>query len=273
MYAHYQSLGEAVSSLSSLLDFTGPSRLVTTACSSSTQASALGMMWINEGKVKRCLVGGAEVLCRLTVEGFRCLQLLSQSPCAPFDQNRKGINLSEAAAFFCLESSSASRAKAYISGYGMSSDAYHLTAPHPEGQGCFVAMQSALEVAGLKPSDISAIHAHGTGSTANDVAESIATQRLFGAELEKMPWIFSTKGIHGHSLGASGALESILSVKVLASGSVLPTAGLVQADPALKLKHPRGVEPLTTRHLLKNSLGFGGANASLVLSAIAERPQ
>ncbi len=264
VFANYQSLAEAFKALRGLLKFSGPSLLVATACSSSTQAMGLGASWIREGKVKRCLVGGAEVLSRLTVEGFRCLQLLSPVPSTPFDQNRKGINLSEGSAFFCLEPKRSSRAVAYLSGFGMSSDAYHLTAPHPEGQGCFESMKGALESAGISPSEVTAIHAHGTGSTANDLTEGLAVQRLFGTE--NAPWVFSTKGVHGHALGASGALESVLSVSALQKGLVLCTAGLTQADSRLSLRHATQTFSTPVTHVLKNSLGFGGANASLLLS-------
>lgn len=256
------SLGAALEHLSSLLDFRGPTMLVASACSAATQAIALGAAWVRSGKVRRCIVGGTEVLSQLTVEGFRSLQLLSPSIATPFDAQRSGINLSEAAAFLCLEQKS-SRALAYVSGFGFSTDAYHLTAPHPEGEGCMRAMQAALESAKLTPKDITWVHAHGTGSKANDIAEGAAISNLFGSH---GPWVSSTKHIHGHPLGASGALETVLCVECLGHNIVLKTAGLTHPDPNIRIHHPRDHQKQPIAHILKNTLGFGGNNASLVLS-------
>jgi 3-oxoacyl-(acyl-carrier-protein) synthase len=260
-----QSLGSLINELSNLLNFRGRSFIVTSACAASTQAIALAALWLAQGKVKRCLVGGSEVLCNLTVEGFRCMQLLTPELASPFDANRKGINLSEGSAFLCLEPTQKAVAAplAYVSGYGLSTDGYHMTAPHPEGRGIFEAMQNALQVAALSPKDISWVHAHGTGSRHNDQAEGLAIQRLFG---ETKPWVSSTKRIHGHSLGASGALETALCVQALQKKIILRTSGLKDPDPSISLQHPASHLPFDLRHILKTTLGFGGSNAALVLS-------
>jgi 3-oxoacyl-(acyl-carrier-protein) synthase len=263
-----QSLGAIVETITDQLGFRGKSMLVTSACSASTQALALGALWIQQGKVKRCIVGGVEVLSRLTVEGFRSLQLLSAKPCKPFDQNREGINLSEGAAFFCLESPSKKRAEktlASISGFGFSTDAYHMTAPHPEGRGSYEAMQSALQTAGLQPSEITWVHAHGTGSKANDQAEGAAIRQLFGSP-EIAPWVSSTKHVHGHALGASGAIETALCLQAMKNGVVLKTAGLTDPDAAIALSLPSTNISTPIKHIVKNTLGFGGNNASLLIS-------
>ena len=148
----------------------------------------------------------------------------------------------------------------------MSSDSYHMTAPHPQGLGSLRAMQGALEMANLNPSDISWVHAHGTGSKHNDAAESKAIEQLVG---ENMPWVSSTKWVHGHALGASGAIEAILCIQALNEATILRSGGLINPDAEIKLKHPphhiqAGKGEL--EHILKNTLGFGGVNASLVIS-------
>lgn len=266
----HQPLGAVTETLSRHLStasgFRGRSLVTSSACSASTQAIALGALWIQMGWVERCLVGGTEVLARLTVEGFKSLQLLSPEPSRPFDVNRKGINLSEGAGFLCLEAAPrSSKRLARVSGFGLSSDAYHLTAPHPEGKGILKAMSGALDRAGLQPGDIDWVHAHGTGSQANDVSEGSAIEQLFGVG-DSSPWVSSTKGCHGHALGAAGALESVLSVMALRSGTILPTAGLREPDPAIRVRHPRAPLQADLRHVLKTTLGFGGNNAALVFS-------
>lgn len=259
----HQSLGSIVEALSDSLDFRGKSMLVTSACSASTQAIGLAAHWIRQGRVKRCLVGGTEVLSKLTIEGFRSLQLLSPQGSRPFDQNRQGINLSEGAAFFCLEPES-ERSLADVSGVGFSTDAYHMAAPHPEGRGSYEAMRLAIASSGLSPSDISWVHAHGTGSKANDQAEGTAIAQLFGSE---GPWVSSTKAIHGHALGASGAIETALCIQALRKQTVLRTTGLSTPDPQIRVRHPQENVAGPLRHIVKNTLGFGGNNAALVLSA------
>lgn len=258
-----QPLGSVTEALSRVLNFGGKSLVVASACSAATQAIGLASLWVAQGRVRRCLVGATEVLSRLTVEGFRSLKLLSQAPCRPFDENRQGINLSEGAAFFCIEAESP-RSLARVSGAGFSTDAYHMAAPHPEGRGSFQAMEAALHGAGLSSADIDWVHAHGTGSRANDVSEGAAIAQLFGPT---RPYVSSTKAIHGHALGASGAIETALCVQALRKQRILKTAGLERPDPAIAISHPIENVSIELRHILKNTLGFGGNNAALVLSA------
>ena len=257
-----QTLGSIVGAISKKLNYSGKTLLLTSACSAATQAIALGSLWIEKGYVNRCLVGGVETLSHLTTEGFRALQLLASNPAAPFDQNRNGINLGEGAGFLCLEKQP-KVTLAYVSGFGLSTDAYHMTAPHPEGRGSLEAMSSALRTAHLMAKDIGWIHAHGTGSQANDLAEGQAISQLFGTE---PPWTTSTKGVHGHTLGASGAIESILCVKALEEQRILKTLGLKTPDPLIQLRHPTSSLKMNLKHVLKNTLGFGGNNAALVFS-------
>jgi 3-oxoacyl-(acyl-carrier-protein) synthase len=257
-----QPLGELLNSVRDFFRFRGPATLLTSACSASTQALALGAMWLRQGRVKRCLVLGCEVLCDLTLLGFRSLQLLSDQTCRPFDLQRQGINLSEGAAALCLESG-ARGPLAEISGFGFSTDGYHMTGPHPEGEGSFRAMSAAVNSAGLAPAEIHWVHAHGTGSQLNDLAEGLAISRLFGGE---RPWVSSTKWLHGHALAASGALETALVVNAMREGRILRTRGLTSPDPKIPVRHPETDLALKVKHVLKNTSGFGGANAALVLS-------
>jgi 3-oxoacyl-[acyl-carrier-protein] synthase-1 len=260
----HQPLGVLLDEVALTLGHTGPSLLVTSACAASTQAIGLASLWISQKKVDRCLVIGAEVLCTLTTEGFKSLQLLSAVPAKPFDINRSGINLSEGAAALCLEGESArANWRAVIRGFGMSSDGHHMTGPHPEGRGVVQAVQTALQTAALLPSDISWVHAHGTGSPQNDSAEGAALAQVFG---ETMPWVSSTKWLHGHSLGASGILETVLCIEALDHQTVLRTAGLETADTKIQIKHPTKNFKTPLRHILKTTLGFGGVNAALVIS-------
>ncbi|HMN68957.1 MAG TPA: beta-ketoacyl synthase N-terminal-like domain-containing protein, partial [Bdellovibrionales bacterium] len=162
----HQPIGELTKFLARELGHRGPSTLLTSACSASTQALALGALWIRQGRARRCLVVGVEVLCDLTREGFRSLQLLSDERAKPFDRHRGGINLSEGAAALCLDTDGA-RALAGLAGSGLSTDAFHMTGPQPGGQGSERAMRQALRQAGIGARDVEWVHAHGTGSMAN----------------------------------------------------------------------------------------------------------
>ncbi len=268
-----QPLGSALDALKEELSFTGRTLLVSSACSAATQALALGAVWIRQGRAKRVLVVGAEVLCNLTLAGFNSLQLLAPEGARPFDLDRSGINLSEGAGAVCLEGASVAggTAIAMLAGYGLSTDGYHMTSPHPEGRGSYQAMRRALQTAGVTPADITWVHAHGTGSKANDSAEGAAVAHLF-SEVRVAPYISSTKRIHGHALGASGAIEAVLCVQAIQKGIVLPTEGLTNPDPEIRVRHTPGVTRVPVRHILKNTLGFGGTNASVVFSSVFSSP-
>lgn len=264
-----QAPGKSLSELSRLLNFKGKSLMVVSACSASTQALGLAAEWVKSGRVKRCLVGGAEVLTTLSLEGFRCLGLLSQERAKPFDQNRNGINLSEAAAFFCVEalntqtasSKERSRAVAVIKASATNSDAYHLTAPHPEGAGSQSIFEEVLQKSKLQASDIDWIHAHGTASPTNDKAEGAAIQKVFA----QTP-VSSTKAYHGHALGAAGALEAAICVEALRQQLRVKNLGLDKLDESLSLNIQTQHEKANIKNIVKSSLGFGGVNAALLLS-------
>jgi 3-oxoacyl-(acyl-carrier-protein) synthase len=258
----HQPLGELAVNIQKYFEHTGPFSVVTSACTAATQAMALGALWLKQGRVKRVLVGGAEVLCQLTCDGFRSLQLLSTDPATPFDQTRKGINLSEGAAFLCMERD-CERPLAAISGVGFTTDGHHMTAPHPRGEGSFHAMNQALRHAAIAPAQVDWVHAHGTGSVHNDAAEGLAISRVFE---NHQPWVSSTKWIHGHALGASGAIEMALVVHAMNEGRVLHTRGLAQPDSSIKIRHPLEDVQQDLNVVLKNTLGFGGANSAVVLT-------
>lgn len=256
-----QPLSDLALNVRSELGMTGPYSVVTSACTASTQALALATMWIREGRCRRVLVGGVEVLCTLTVEGFRSLQLLSATPSKPFDVKRSGITLAEGAGFLCLEKEGL-RSLAKVSGFGFSTDGFHMTSPRPDGSGSARAMSRALLSANLKPGDVNWVHAHGTGSPANDVSEAAAIESVFGRDVP----VSSTKGSHGHLLGASGAVETALLVRAMGEGKILGTLGFSEKDPAINVNVIKEDLKIPLKHVVKNTLGFGGANAALVLS-------
>ena len=240
----------------------------TTACSSSANAIGFGAMSVARGD-GWALVGGVDSLSRLTYSGFHALKLLSGTRCQPFDRSRKGLSLGEGAGFLLLEDDARARRRGipilgFIAGWGCSSDAHHPTAPHPRGEGAVAAIENALTDAGLPPSAIDYVNAHGTATEANDRVEGLALERIFG---ERCPLTSSTKGLTGHTLGAAGAIEAIVSLIALSVGFAPATAGLEDPDPTIHIRHvPRGglARPLSVA--LSNSFGFGGNNAALILS-------
>lgn len=269
-----QSLGLALDKITEHFLFDGPQALVTSSCSASLQALALGTLWVETGVVEKCLIVTTEVLCNLTQLGFDSIRLLTKNICKPFDKNRTGINLGEAAAAICLQSSKtvASNQKKWgrISGVGFSSDAYHTTSPHPEGRGSALAIQMALQKAQLKANEIDWIYAHGTASPGNDLAEMKAFRQVF----DTLPYVVSTKSFHGHTLAASGLLESVIGFMALDKNKILINSFTESWDPAFEvtplsaqaLKENLEMENRSSVHILKNSLGFGGINVSVVLS-------
>ncbi|HRO66389.1 MAG TPA: beta-ketoacyl-[acyl-carrier-protein] synthase family protein, partial [Pseudobdellovibrionaceae bacterium] len=217
-----QSLGTPLLSLARHFGVQGPVAHLASSCSASLQALAMATLWIRSGKVERCLVGGVEIQSDLTRTGFQSLRLLTKGFASPFDKRRAGINLGEGGAFLCLETKGLSRGAPVwgeIIGVGLSSDAYHATAPHPEGRGSLQAMRMALEMSGRSAPDVDWIYAHGTGSPANDTTEAKAIHALF----PHRPPVTSTKSSHGHTLAACGVLESVLGLMAMGNGKTLPT--------------------------------------------------
>ena len=259
----YHGLGTVARELADEFGCTGPALTVSTACSSGVVAIGLAMAMLREGTAKTVLVGGVDSLCRLTYFGFHSLQLVDRNICKPLDMSRAGMAVAEGAGMLLLTTEKPDSPLAEFLGVGLSCDAYHPAAPHPEGQGAFAAMSAALADAGLAPADIGYINLHGTGTPDNDLAESKAVRRLFAVP----PALSSIKGATGHSLAAAGAIEAVVSALAVSRGPLPANTGLGEVDPAL------GVTPLTSpedrrvKAVLSNSFGFGGNNGSLVVAA------
>jgi 3-oxoacyl-[acyl-carrier-protein] synthase-1 len=242
---------------------TGPAVTVCTACSSSAKVFAAAQRMLAADQIDAAIVGGVDSLCLTTLYGFHSLQLSSPQPCRPFDLARDGLSIGEAAAFALLERAPATLDPEAILllGAGESSDAYHMSSPHPEGSGARSAMQRALADARLAPEDVDYINLHGTGTPSNDSAESCAVTALFGTATP----CSSTKGATGHALGAAGALEAVICALALKVGLMPGGLNLRQRDPKLALNYLTGNQHAPLRRVLSNSFGFGGANCALLL--------
>jgi 3-oxoacyl-[acyl-carrier-protein] synthase-1 len=252
------------------LGLDGPNMTINTACSSSAKVFATAARWLNAGVVDAVLVGGADTLCLSVLHGFDSLQLVSESPCRPFDINRDGINLGEAAGFALLAKANTvtQHSGVRLSGYGESSDAHHMSHPHPEGAGARLAIEQALQQAGLATSDIGYINLHGTASRANDHIEGNLLKVMFDPTTlaSSAPLASSTKGWTGHTLGTAGILEAILAIEALKSGIVPGTLNLQEIDPEFGITMSAQNQTANLRHVMSNSFGFGGNNASLIFS-------
>ena len=237
MFFSQIELGTPADFLRRLLGVKGPAYVVSTACSSSAKAFAAARRLIAAGVVDAAVVGGVDGRCRFAMNGFHALGALSQGLCRPLAPDRDGINLGEGVALFTMEKA-ATNSAVYFAGAGETSDAYHATAPDPEGRGAEAAMRAALADAGLAPSDIGYLNLHGTGTQANDAMEMKAVRRVFGEDFSAYE---STKSLTGHCLGAAGAVEAAICWLKLQAGDVSVAA-------------------------LSNSFAFGGSNASIVLA-------
>ena len=248
-----------------LLGILGPVMSVSTACSSSAKAFASAERWLDAGLVDAVIIAGVDSLCGSTISGFDSLQLLSRSLCRPFDAARDGLNIGEAAAFALLRPATSGATAVCLAGYGETCDAYHMSSPHPEGLGARLAIERALQRAGLQPRDVGYVNLHGTGTRINDAVESLALQ----AALAQGVPASSTKGLTGHTLGAAGMVEAVLAMDVLLT-DVLP-ANLNLAQRGADIPCPVLVENLSRRvdFVLSNSFGFGGNNCALVFGRAA----
>jgi 3-oxoacyl-[acyl-carrier-protein] synthase-1 len=240
----------------------GPAVAVSSACASSAKVFGVARRMIESGLIDAALVGGVDSLCLTTLYGFHSLQLSSPAPCRPFDVARDGISIGEAAAFALLErpSEKANGDSILLHGVGESSDAYHMSAPHPEGLGAKRAMQAALDAAALAPGDIDYINLHGTGTPSNDRSESQAVTSIFGPTTP----CSSTKGATGHTLGAAGALEAVISALAIRNGFMPGGIQTTRIDPMLTAHYIKENRRAPLRRVLSNSFGFGGTNCSLI---------
>jgi 3-oxoacyl-[acyl-carrier-protein] synthase II len=250
------------------LGLTGPIRVVSHACASG--ADAIGQAWeyIRRGHSPRALAGGYDMLSRLVFAGFDSLQALSTTTCRPFDAERDGLALGEGAAVLALEDWASARERGAdilgeLIGFGAALDLHHVAQPDPEGDATLAAMRAACAVADVTPAEVDYLNAHGTGTRLNDTAESRAIARWAGDAAARIP-LSSTKAAVGHTLGAAGAIEAVVCLMTLREGWLPPETGIGRVEPACPCPLVR--EPVVThpRVALSNSIGFGGANATLI---------
>ncbi|MGD9699310.1 beta-ketoacyl-[acyl-carrier-protein] synthase family protein [Acinetobacter sp.] len=258
---HYkQEMGSLAKGLQMHLGWEGPAYTISTACSSSAKAMAAGQRLINAGLADAVLVGGVDTLCRLTLNGFYSLESLSNDLCQPCGAQRDGINIGEAAGLFLLSKESA---PVMLMSAGESMDAWHISAPHPEGKGAAEAMQKALDMAGISASEIGYLNMHGTATPQNDAMEIKAVQTVF--QQYEVP-ISSSKHKTGHCLGAAGAIEAVICQQVLADQSWLPLHHSGSIDPELDeanyVLNAQLQQPI--EYVMSNSFAFGGSNISLI---------
>ena len=233
-----------------------------TACSSSAKVFAQAARLINAGVVDAALVGGVDTLCGSVIYGFNSLQLVSPDPCMPFDVRRVGLSLGEAGGYALLERAAPGTAGLQLRGYGESSDAHHMSAPHPQGLGARLAMQGALQRAGVTPDQVGYLNLHGTSTPANDSIEAAAVAALFPATLHAS----STKGWTGHTLGAAGIVESSIALLALEHGLLPGTLNSSEPDPACGPQIRFAPAQADIQYAMNKSFGFGGNNCSLLFS-------
>ncbi|HXU28619.1 MAG TPA: beta-ketoacyl-[acyl-carrier-protein] synthase family protein [Bacteroidia bacterium] len=242
---------------------------ISTACSSAANAIMLGARLINNNILDRVVVGGSDALCKFTFNGFNTLMILDKEWCKPFDNNRKGLNLGEGAAYLVLESERVVKAEnkkplAILSGYGNANDAYHQTASSPDGQGAYAAIQKALEVANLSPNKIDYINAHGTGTANNDSSEAAAMQNIFK---QNMPPFSSTKAFTGHTLAAAASIEAVITILSIQQKIIFPNLNYTTPMQDTSLFPVTSLQKnIEINHVLSNSFGFGGNCSSLIFS-------
>jgi|TARA_R110002012_G_scaffold273585_1_gene459571 3-oxoacyl-(acyl-carrier-protein) synthase len=265
-YISSHHAGDSTEKIADQLQISEFTTTISTACSSAANAIMLGARLIKAGKLDRVVVGGTDALSKFTLNGFKSLLLLSDDHCRPFDANRDGLNLGEAAAYLVLESEKAAKGKqilGYVSGYGNANDAHHQTASSENGEGAFLAMQKALQIAGLKPSQIDYVNAHGTATPNNDLSESVALQRIFG---ENIPDFGSTKSFTGHTLAAAGAVEAVFSIVALQEQQLFANLNFTEPMPETGLVPVQTLQKKNLQYVLSNSFGFGGNCTSLIFS-------
>lgn len=240
----------------------GPALTISTACSSSAKVFATAARWIAAGLCDAALVGGVDTLCGTTLYGFAALQLVSPAPCRPFDVARDGLSLGEGAGFALLERAPSAARRLALVGYGESVDAYHMSAPHPEGLGARLAMAAALESSGRAARDIGCVQAHGTATRNNDAVEARAIAAVVG---DRAP-VTSIKGFFGHTLGAAGIVGAVGALLSLEEGFIPGTVNTTAVDPACGARIQLRTVERRLAAVLVNALGFGGNNASLVFA-------
>ena len=259
--------GNIAEAVSRSFNLRGPALTVVNACSSGADAIGIAISWLRSGLCDIALAGGSDELNHVPLCGFGSLGIISNSLCSPFDRNRTGLNLGEGAGIVLLENLSTTRRRGnetnlFLSGYGSASDAYHMTAPRPDGSGLEAALRKAMDEADITPSDIGFVNAHGTSTPANDKIEGAVLARVFGPEIK----VLSTKGYTGHTLGAAGAIEAVFTAAALREGWIPASAGFVNKDPEIPITPVKKKTPVNKNYAISTSLAFGGTNAALVIS-------
>jgi 3-oxoacyl-[acyl-carrier-protein] synthase-1 len=248
--------------LQAVLGTRGPCLTVATACSSSAKIFAKAERMIRLGIVDAAILAGVDTLCESVLFGFNALELVSPEPCRPFDPSRRGISIGEAAGFALIERDGDANALRLV-GYGESSDAHHMSTPHPEGLGARLALADALARAGLAPSDVDYINLHGTATLKNDEVEAAVIAGAFSETLRAS----STKGFTGHTLGAAGILEAVITLTAMAEGFVPATLNSLASEPVCATQLALAPETREIRVALSNSFGFGGSNCTLAFAS------
>lgn len=242
----------------------GPRQTINNACASGSVAIGEAASWVRQGVCDIAIAGGTDFLCRVICEGFASLLITDPQPCRPFDRDRKGLNLGEGAAAVVLESQQSLEQRsapvaARLAGYGNACDAYHVSAPKPDGAGLRTAILQALDDAGVGADAIAFVNAHGTGTAENDKVEGHVLPEV----LPRAPFV-STKGYTGHTLGAAGAIEAALTIAFLAEGAIPGNIGFAHDDPEFAGRPVNCTTPVEGEYALSNSVAFGGNNAALV---------
>mgnify|MGYP000902522180 CR=1 FL=1 len=263
--------GESTERMAIDLGITGMVSTISTACSSSVNSIIYGAKLIRNGLADIVVAGGSDALTRFTINGFNTLMILDKQPCRPFDDTRAGLNLGEGAGFIVLESARFAEARGAkpigrLLGYANANDAYHQTASSPDGFGATKAMRTALEMSGLKNEEIDYINVHGTGTQNNDLSEGTAMRNIFG---ENIPKFSSTKPFTGHTLGAAGGVEAVLSLLSIRHGLIYPNLNFSTPMNELGLvPNIQLIKGAKIRNVLSNSFGFGGNNSTAIFSAV-----
>lgn len=267
VYAKTQNTYSVADFTRRYFQLTSPSVVVSSACSSSAKVFASARRMIEAGLIDAAIVGGVDTLCLTTLYGFNSLGLLSTQACRPCDSERDGISIGEAAAFALLQrpADTPQAGQVLLLGIGESSDAYHMSSPHPEGLGARIAMQQALQSAGLNATDIDYINLHGTSTPSNDTAEAKAVHTVFGSGTP----CSSSKGATGHTLGAAGGLEAVICALALQHGFIPGGLNTRNVDPTLQLNYQLENSDQALASVMSNSFGFGGTNCSLVFGLSA----
>ena len=259
--------GNLAEAIAKSIKANGPSVTVVNACSSGTDAIGVALSWLRNGVCDIAIAGGADELNRVPLCGFGALGILSKSLCSPFDKDRSGLNLGEGAGILILETEEFSRVRGKrpalsLAGYGAAADAYHLTAPRPDGSGLESALRKSLADANITPQNVCFVNAHGTATHDNDKVEGIVLEKIFGPKIK----FLSTKGYTGHTLGAAGGLEAAFTASALRECRIPASAGFIQQDENIPVRPITEQTQIDGSFAVSTSLAFGGNNASIVIA-------